>query len=157
MPMERSYGKIIIIKDGLPKLLMLNSNSEEFTILAEPLIRLVDNQKQFLRIKRRDRQPEKAKGYPGEIYGYLTSMSFENNNYYRLTIYIGEGDRDIKKEKNKNGEAVLQNIVNKMRFYFPLEELDIFAYCIKTMVDQHDKFKSLRNYYVLKVSPGEGV
>ena len=77
--------------------------------------------------QKRNRNPGKCKGYRGEIYGFLTPDPTANSEYYRLTIYVGEADRDVKRLK---GTPEPLNPVNKMRFYFPHEELElgIFLY-----------------------------
>ena len=147
MDFERSYGRILSGNKGLPKFLMVNSNSEEFTIHAEALVRLLDNQEEYLRVKIKDRKPEKAKGYPGEIYGYLSSGTDDNKGWFRLLIYIGSAGSDIKLEKDKTGGVKITNISLNFEFYFPVGELQMCIFSIKTMSKQHEEFNDLRNYY----------
>lgn len=148
MATERSYGKIVWLGNIL-SFQMVNSDSQQFTIYADPLINTFRNQGDFVRVKKRDGPGKRRVSYyPGEIYGIIDLVEVEEERYFRLIIYIGLAEKTIK--ASEDGTDLL-NVIDRQTYLFPEDEFTSFMQAIEAMHDQNATFALLeRGAEILK-------
>lgn len=147
---ERSYGKI----GEQNKMLgfnMVNPDGEEFFIYAEPLINVYRNRskqmnsKKFVRIKKRDRNPQKNRGYyQGEIWAKATEMHnsrSEIKNYFQLDLFFGPAAKKLR--LNDDGDGFI-GVVEKQSYKFPKDEFHYFVKAIEAMYTQHTSYTLMK-------------
>lgn len=143
---QRSYARIMWRNNEILGLQMINTEGHQFFIYAAPLLTLVDNQGEYVRIKRRDNTPSKySDHHPGEIYGiikeirdpdYVSEESEpvpKKHLYYQLTLYFGTAERKIRLVSFGNK---LMEVVGTHRFIFPRLEFNKFIGTLKAMTSQ---------------------
>lgn len=150
---ERSYGKI----GEQNKVLgfhMVNPEGEEFFIYAESLInvyrnrsKLMNSQK-FVRIKKRDREPQKNRGYhQGEIWARASEMhnsraiDGEMKNYFKIHLFFGPASKTL--SLNDDGTEI-NGFVAKSVYIFPKDEFRCFVKAIEAMYTQHTSYTLLK-------------
>lgn len=140
MATERSYGKIVW-RGNIQSFQMVNSDCQQFTIYADPLINTFRNQDEFVRVKKRDGPGKRRVSYyPGEIYGYIDLVEVEEERYFRLIIYIGLAEKAIK----FSGDGTdLLNVIDRQTYLFPEDEFAGFMTAIEAMHDQTATFAML--------------
>jgi len=149
--LERSYGKI----GEQNKMLgfnMVNPDGEEFFIYAESLINVYKNRskqvksKNYVRIKKRDRDPKQNRGYhQGEIWAKATEMynpRKEPKNYFKIQLYFGPAGKKLK--LNKEGSGFLGILVSKAVYIFPKDEFHCFVKSIEAMYMQHTSYTLMK-------------
>lgn len=132
---------------------MINSKGHQFFIYADPLLALVDNQGEYVRIKRGDNTPSKySDHHPGEIYGRIKEIrdpdyvSEESEPvpkkylYYQLTLYFGMAERKI---RLVSFGKKLMEVVGSQNFIFPRIEFNKFIGTLKAMTSQRLIYQQL--------------
>jgi hypothetical protein len=149
MATERSYGKIVWLGNIL-SFQMVNSDSQQFTIYADPLINTFRNQGDFVRVKKRDGPGKRRVSYyPGEICGSIDHVKVEEERYFSLIIYIGLAEKTIK--LSEDGTDLL-NVIDRQTYLFPEDEFTSFMQAIEAMHDQNATFALLeRGSEILKL------
>ena len=158
MVKNRAYGRIIWRNDILG-FQMVNSEGQQFFIYADPLISVYNNPDRYVRIKRKDSQPNKHAGYhSGEIYGRIKSFKRTTKKttnkpksleiwYTRLTLYFGPAEKNLKLDEDN---TELLDVIDEQKYVFPKQELEIYVKSMETMRTQNENFKLLmRNTDVL--------
>ena len=137
MSIKRAYGRIIWQKH-MPVFQMVNQQSQQFIIYAEPLINLYRNIGEFVRIKRKDNKSNQKSGYYlGEIYGRI---EVGEPSGYKLTLFIGSPYKIM--QLNAEGDG-LSDVIEEQEYLFPEEDLIRFIECIDSMLIQNSHFTLL--------------
>ena len=140
---RRSFGKIDK-QNGVLGFQMVNPNSREFFIYADPLITIFNYLGDFVRVKKRDREPKYGRGYyQGEIYGIAneSDLTIQRSHDIRLTLYFGPAEKTLKLNKK---ETSFLNAIEKQEFFFPYDEFKYFVKAIEAMYTQHSDYMYLK-------------
>ena len=143
---QRSYGKI----GEQNKMLgfhMVNPEGKEFFIYADPLINTYINRSKklnsgkFVRIKKRDSDPKKNRGYhQGEIWAravrVLTPKS-EIKSYIKIHLYFGPVAQRLTPNPEGTG---MKGHVSEEVYKFPEDELIHFVKAIEAMYMQNTSY-----------------
>ena len=133
---SRSYGQIQW-RDRQLGLLMVNPHHQLFFLYAEPLLALLDRPEEYILIKRRDRNPEKAIAYHGgEIWGASESI----DESCVINLFFGPLEENIRYDQER-GEAL--NVIDTQKYSFPKVELENFKSSMDNMLRQKDIFRRL--------------
>jgi hypothetical protein len=151
---ERSYCRIVW-QNRILKLHMVNPDSKQFTIFAEPLINIMKNPGHFVRVKRKDNDPDKGQGYyRGEIYGSAEDEEDGGEEYTLLTLYMGPAGKVMRFEEVEGGSQIL-DAIEEQRYHFPRAEFARFVGCVDSMYAQETHFSMLKMGTDIHF-PGEG-
>ena len=147
---ERSYGKIGE-QNKLLGFQMVNPDGEEFFIYADPLINVYRNiskqskSRNFVRIKKRDRDPKQSRGYhQGEIWAKAIEMHNprrEPKKYFKIKLYFGPAAK--KMTLNETGTEFI-GLVAKQTYNFPKDEFRCFVKAIEAMYTQHTSYTLMK-------------
>ena len=143
MSIKRSFGKISE-QNGVLGFQMVNPNSKEYFIYADPLITIYNYLGDFVRVKKRDREPKRGRGYhQGEIYGIAleSDLTTQSKHYIKLILYFGPAEKTLKLNKT---ETSFLNTIEKQEFIFPFDEFGYFAKAIEAMYTQRSDYMYLK-------------
>src|SRR5665647_2163082 len=125
----RAYGRIIW-HSNMPVFQMVNPNNKRFTIYTGPILSLYLKKDKFVLVKKKDNEPSAKVGhYQGEIRGILEEWEWNDENYFKITLYIGEPSKTLQ-INNKNE---ITEWLEKQEYYFPKDEFVTFIKCIDSM------------------------
>lgn len=140
MAIERSYGRILW-RNHILGFHMVNPHGDHYFIYADPLINICRHPGQFIRVKRKDREPNPNKEHhPGEIYGSISETTEMDQTYIVLNLYLGPAEIALALNPKKTG---LLNALEKQEYIFPQKEFMAFATAIEAMHEQHSPFTQL--------------
>ena len=143
---QRSYGKISE-QNKMLGFHMVNPEGKEFFIYADSIINTYSKRNQkgnfnkFVRIKKRDRDPKKNRGYhQGEIWAkaietFIPKSKSESKGNLKIYLYFGPISQRVK--PNPEGTGFIGHVYEEI-YIFPKEELKSFVMSIEAMYTQHD-------------------
>jgi hypothetical protein len=136
---------------------MVNPSSQEFVLLAEPLINIYRNPNSFIDIKNRTANPRNRDYCQGDIKGTLDilvpdeeaildvddvdELDLNGDEYARITLFFGSTEKPLVQNKELTG---FLNIVDRHEYKFPWDEFRSFVIAIEAMYTQHTEFTLLR-------------
>lgn len=136
--LQRSYAQILKKKSNII-FHVVNRDHKQFQVYAEPLLNVWEEKGRYVRIKRKDNDPEKAGYYPGEVYGVIEDFTDADKEYSLLTLYIGTAYQRMKFENNKDPE----NAIEVHEYFFPKKVFIRYMKTLKDMVTQKTIFERL--------------
>jgi hypothetical protein len=116
---------------------MVNSDGEQFTMFAEPFLRLLNKPDEYALVKKMDKHPQQARGYHG---GEILAQIDENDDDWVVTLYFGSLSQRM---EFKEGHGPV-NVLTSQEFNLPKSELESFRSSVEIMMEQTRKFDRMK-------------
>lgn len=132
----RSYARIVWSHNRL-SVHLVNPEGEQFTMFAEPFLRLLQKPDECALVKKMDKHPQRARGYHG---GEIVAQIDSEGKDWLLTLYFST----LTQRMTLINKTTVDDYLVRQQFILPQDEIASFKSSLEIMLEQgksFDKFK----------------